>query len=155
MIAYVFTIRGGASLGRSKKQPIVALSTNEVEYIATLVLGSCWHLRSNQQKQYQFFKKLIFMVKILTFRFKYSKTLNFKCWKRHWSCWKSHKPAIFLPMTQPCFWHTSDMKERRIEVIFSLWMVKNKNDRNPNPYEVFIGFLIEFKWLEFIWVWVT
>ena len=35
-----------------------------------------WHLGSKQWKQHQFFKKIIFRVKILTFRFGCSQTLN-------------------------------------------------------------------------------
>ena len=37
-----------------------------------------------------------------------SQTLNSKCWK-------SGKPTIFRPMTQPYSWHTSSGEERRVE----------------------------------------
>ena len=78
----------------------------------------CRHLRSKHQKQYQFFFfKWSFRVKILTFRFGCSQTLNSKCWRRSWSYWKSCKPMIFCSITQPCSWHTSGGEERMVEVM--------------------------------------
>ena len=67
---------------------------------------------------------MIFRVKDLIFRFGCSQTLNSKYWRWPWNCWKSHKPTIFHPMTQPCSWHTFGGKERRVKAMtlsFSLY----------------------------------
>ena len=75
----------------------------------------CWHLRSKKRKQYQFKKKKwFFRVKVLTFRFGCSQTLNSKCWRQPSSCGKSRQPTIFRPMTQSCSWYTSGRKKRRV-----------------------------------------
>ena len=122
---------------------------NDVTNFSTLDLSN----RSNTI----LFKNWYFRVKILTFRFGCSQTSKSKCWRQSWSCWKSRKPIIFNPMTQPCSWHTfgGEGNEGGGYGFLSLWMVENKSCGNPNPLGVFIGLLIGFKWLKPTWAWVT
>ena len=86
----------------------------------------------------QIFLKLIVRVKILTFRFWCSQTLNSKCWRQPWSCWKSRKLKIVRPMTQPCSCHTSTKEEKWGGGYGSLflsrwWKTKSLRDTHLKP----------------------
>ena len=62
--------------------------------------GNFCHLRFKQRKQYQFFKKLIFRVKMLIFGFESSQTLNLSVEESNWCLQKSCRPIILYPMIQ-------------------------------------------------------
>ena len=92
----------------------------------------------NNGNNTNFSKKMIFRVKVLTFRFGCFQTLNSKSWRWPRSCWKSHKPMIFHPMTQPCSWHTFGGKEKRMEAkalfLSRWWKTKAMKTLTPRGY---------------------
>ena len=101
---------------------------------------------SNKSKT-KFSKIWFYRIKVLTFRFGCSYTLNSKCGRWPWSLidlrsfvWWLNLVLGTLPMGRKEGW--------RLWLFISLWMVEDKSDGNPNPYEVFIGFLTKLKWLE-------
>ena len=116
----------------------------------------CWRLRSKQWKQYIFFK-VIFRVKVLTFSFGYSQTLNLSVEELNQCHRKSCRPTIFYPMTLPSSWHTSrggrEENRKRVKTI-TLFLFRGgrklygKVIETLNPKEVFKRFPNGLKWLE-------